>query len=83
MLPQEEVAERRPGRPLLLDPTARPCGGEAASLVKSREGAVPSSPFPREAGDRLAGTGLWPLLVLPSPSTTRPKEKLSQVFENF
>ena len=35
VLPRQGVAERRPGGPFLGGPTAKPCGGEATSLVKS------------------------------------------------
>lgn len=37
------MAEERPGQPFLLGPTGRPCSREITGLVKSREGAWPST----------------------------------------
>lgn len=80
--PRDGVAEGRPGHPSSWTLQAGPAAGsQATGLVKS--GAEPGLAAPPLGGRGQAERALRPLLLLPAPSTTRPRGNPSQLFGNF
>lgn len=76
-LPQEIVAEGRPGQAL---PTGGPCCRKPPAWLKAEKGLA-QQPFP--STDRGQAEGALQSPPPSTPSTTRPRENLGQVSGNF